>query len=126
MRSFLTTSMKRGVATMVLGLVCAVAASEASAQFIVTGPDGSLGIQNPGGSYTYIYPGRLNPAANMVIPGSSQMTPWGNIWLGWDGQIHGNLVDPSTGDIHLRMQKKGRSAPPNSRRLNRPLPRRSR
>ena len=125
MRSFLTTSMKRGVATTVLGLVFAVAASEANAQFLVAGPDGSLGIQNPGGSYTYIYPGRLNPAANAAVPGTNQTTPWGNIWVGLDGQIHGNLVDPVTGDIHVRKLQKGRSAPQNSRRLNRSLRRRS-
>jgi hypothetical protein len=39
------------------------------------------------------------------------MTPYGNIWLGYDGQVHGNLVDPQTGDIHLRSAKTNRSTP---------------
>jgi hypothetical protein len=77
-----------------------LAASNAHAQFIVYGPNGSVGIQNGLGSYTYIYPDRLNPWANLAVPGSTQQLPNGQIWQGWDGKVHGNVVDPSTGDMH--------------------------
>jgi len=85
-----------------LALVGAAAvASEVQAQFVVSGPSGSIGIRNPNGTYTFIYPGRLNPAANIARPGTFQTTPWGNVWAGVDGQVHGNLVD-QTGNIHLK------------------------
>jgi len=85
---------------------CSVgASSSAHAQFIKFGPNGSVGIQNGLGSYTYIYPDRLNPWANLAVPGSTQQLPNGQIWQGWDGKVHGNVVDPSTGDIHAFMHK---------------------
>ena len=98
--------MLRPVLTSVLVLGGVVlAANNAHAQFITFGPNGSVGIQNGAGSYTYIYPGRLNPWANLAVPGSTQQLPNGQIWQGWDGQVHGNVVDPSTGDIHVFMNK---------------------
>jgi len=98
--------MLRRVLTAVLVLGGSVlAANNAHAQFITFGPNGSVGIQNGAGSYTYVYPGRLNPWANLAVPGSTQQLPNGQIWQGWDGQVHGNVVDPSTGDIHVFMNK---------------------
>lgn len=96
--------MRSSLLALVLGCA-AMAASEARAQFIVSGPDGSIGIRNPSGSYTFVYPQRLNPLANVAQPGTPQMTPNGNVWVGYDGQVHGNLVDPMTGDIHLRSRR---------------------
>jgi hypothetical protein len=100
--------MLRRVLTAVFVLGGSVlAANNAYAQFITFGPNGSVGIQNGAGSYTYVYPGRLNPWANLAVPGSTQQLPNGQIWQGWDGQVHGNVVDPSTGDIHVFMNKGG-------------------
>lgn len=112
--------MKRFIAVAVLGMAIAAAAGEAKAQFIVNGPDGSIGIRNPNGSYTYVYPERLNPAANVALPGSNVMTPNGNVWVGADGIVHGNLVDPSTGDVHLKSPGKPNSG--STKRTN-PTPR---
>ena len=91
-------------AVLVLG-ASVLAANNAHAQFITFGPDGSVGIRNGAGSYTYIYPGRLNPWANLAVPGGTQQLPNGQIRQGWDGQVHGNVVDSSTGDIHVFMNK---------------------
>ena len=96
---------------LILGLAFSMAPRDVQAQFVVSGPGGSIGVQNPNGTYTYIYPQRLQSGANIAVPGSHQMTPYGNIWLGYDGQVHGNLVDPQTGDIHLRSAKTNRSTP---------------
>ncbi len=87
------------VALLVLG-GSILTANITHAQFLKFGPNGSVGIQNGMGSYTYFYPDRLNPWANLAVPGSTQQLPNGQIWQGWDGQVHGNLVDPSTGDMH--------------------------
>jgi hypothetical protein len=111
MKRFINVNVRSFVSILILGIVFAVAASEAKAQFIVNGPGGSLGIRNPNGTYTFIYPQRLQPGANIAVPGSQQMTPNGNIWLGWDGQVHGNLVDPQTGNIYLRSAKPKNSTP---------------
>jgi hypothetical protein len=70
--------------------------------FVVNGPDGSLGIANANGGYDYYYPDRMNPFANIPVPGSKKMTPNGPVWLGWDGKVHGNIQDPNTGDMHIR------------------------
>jgi hypothetical protein len=105
MKRFINVNLRKFAVIFTLAIVLVAAAQSAKAQFIVTGQDGSLGIRNPNGTYTYIYPQRLQPGANMAVPGSQQMTPWGNTWLGWDGQVHGNFVDPQTGDIHLRSVK---------------------
>jgi hypothetical protein len=97
-----------------------LAASNAHAQFIVYGPNGSVGIQNGLGSYTYIYPDRLNPWANLAVPGSTQQLPNGQIWQGWDGKVHGNVVDPSTGDMHAFMYKGPNSGNQNNGFLEEP------
>jgi hypothetical protein len=93
--------MKRFLACLAVACVVGLA-SQAQAQFIVRGPEGSIGIRNGAGSYTYIYPSRLRPGANWAQPGTYHNTPFGDVWIGWDGDIHGNLVDPATGDIHLK------------------------
>ena len=98
-----------------------LAASNAHAQFIVYGPNGSVGIQNGLGSYTYIYPDRLNPWANLAVPGSTQQLPNGQIWQGWDGKVHGNVVDPSTGDMHAFMYKGPNSGNQNNGFLEEPM-----
>jgi len=87
------------VALLVLG-GSILTATTTHTQFLKFGPNGSIGIQNGTGSYTYFYPDRLNPWANLAVPGSTQQLPNGQIWQGWDGQVHGNVVDPSTGDMH--------------------------
>jgi hypothetical protein len=87
---------------IVLGIAGLVTGANAHAQFVVNGPDGSLGIANPNGGYDFFYPERMNPFANIPIPGSTKITPNGPIWLGLDGKIHGNLQDPLTGDMHFR------------------------
>ena len=93
--------MLRRVFTVLLVLGGSIlAANSAHAQFIQFGPNGSVGIRNGLGTYTYIYPDRLNPWANLAVPGSTQQLPNGQIWQGWDGKVHGNVVDPSTGDMH--------------------------
>lgn len=93
--------MLRHVFTALLVLSGSVlAADNAHAQFIQFGPNGSVGIRNGLGTYTYIYPDRLNPWANLAVPGSMQQLPNGQVWQGWDGKTHGNLVDPSTGNMH--------------------------
>jgi hypothetical protein len=98
--------MLRRVFTVLLVLGGSVlAADSAHAQFIKFGPNGSVGIQNGMGSYTYIYRDRLNPWANLAVPGSTQQLPNGQIWQGWDGKVHGNVVAPSTGDMHAFMHK---------------------
>jgi hypothetical protein len=98
--------MCRRVLTVLIVAGCSVvAASSAHAQFIKFGPNGSVGIRNGLGSYTYVYPDRLNPWANLAVPGSTQQLPNGQIWQGWDGKVHGNVVDPSTGDFHAFMHK---------------------
>ena len=107
--------MLRRVFTAVLVLGGSMlAASHAQAQFIVYGPNGSVGIQNGLGSYTYIYPDRLNPWANLAVPGSIQQLPNGQIWQGWDGKVHGNVVDPSTGDMHAFMYQGGKNGSTNN------------
>jgi hypothetical protein len=87
------------LAVIVLG-VCTLATNRAQAQFLKFGPNGSVGIRNGVGTYTYIHPNRLNLWANLAVPGSMQQLPNGQVWQGWDGQLHGNLYDPSTGNFH--------------------------
>jgi hypothetical protein len=91
----------------VLGCV-AVVAETANAQFIKFGPQGSIGIRNGFGGHTYFYPRRFVPGANQAVPGSYQVFPgMGDMWLGQDGQMHGNMQDPSNGDMHLFSHKSG-------------------
>lgn len=94
--------MYRVIFALAVCCVIVVVAGEAQAQFIVNGPGGSMGIRNPNGTYTYIYPERLNPWANAAQQGTQQTTPFGNMWVGLDGQVHGNFVDPSTGNVHVK------------------------
>ena len=92
----------RGILVMLVVASTSMVADEARAQFLIDGPGGSLGIQSPSRSYTFVYPGRLHPLANIAQPGTHQMTPWGNMWLGYDSRIHGNLINPMTGNLHLK------------------------
>ena len=85
----------------------ALSASEAKAQFVVRGADGSLGFANGMGGHTFVYPERLRPGANNAVPGSVQNLPNGQIWLGQDGIVHGNILNPTTGDVHMRMRAVG-------------------
>jgi hypothetical protein len=94
---------------LAVALLATANCNEAQAQqFLVRGPDGSLGISNFNGTYTYIHPERLNPGAGNAMPGTTQWTPNGMIWQGQDGMTHGNLVDPWTGDIHVKSHRPGR------------------
>ena len=98
--------MMRRLVLAVCVLGCStLAADQAQAQFLKWGANGSVGIRNGLGTYTYVYPNRMNPLANLAVPGSMQNLPNGQIWQGWDGQVHGNLVDPATGDYHAFMHK---------------------
>jgi hypothetical protein len=98
--------MKRLILTLAI-VAAGLTASQAHAQFLVRGPDGSLGIRNGCGTYTYIYPERLNPAANTAQPGTYQNTPYGDTWVGMDGMVHGNFVNPETGNVHVRSARNG-------------------
>jgi hypothetical protein len=70
------------------GLVGIAACAAAHVQLVIHGPDGSMGISNGNGTYTYIYPDRFNPWTNQAVPGSHQMMPWERIYLGLDGKPH--------------------------------------
>ena len=96
--------MKRLILTAAI-VVLGFTAANAQAQFLVRGPDGSLGIRNGCGTYTYIYPERMNLGANIAQPGTYHNTPYGDTWVGMDGQVHGNFVNPETGNIHVRSPK---------------------
>jgi hypothetical protein len=95
--------MRSALLAIAVGIITSAIGANASAQFVVNGPDGSIGIANANGGYDYYYPDRMNPLANIPIPGSTINTPSGPIWRGLDGKIHGHLLDPSTGDMHIRM-----------------------
>ena len=79
----------------------ALASSEAKAQYIKYGPSGEVGIRNWMGTYTWIYPSRFNPGANVPVPGTVQPVPGGLgvIYQGQDGLPHGTYMDSTTGDI---------------------------
>ena len=95
--------MLRQVFTALLVLSGSIlAADNAHAQFIKFGPNGSVGIRNGLGTYTYIYPDRLNPWANLAVPGSVQQLPNGQVWQGWDGKTHGNVTTDQTEDVLKR------------------------
>jgi hypothetical protein len=98
--------MKRFLLAAAVGLAL-LGAEEARAQFIVPGPYGSIGYHNPYGTYSFVYPGRLNPWANVPAYGTFRTTPFGSSWLGLDGRVHGNFVNPLTGNVHYRMTPHG-------------------
>ena len=86
----------------------AFAAGEAKAQYIQYGPSGEVGIRNWMGTYTWIYPSRFNPGANVPVPGTVQAAPGGLgvIYQGQDGLPHGTYMDSTTGDIVAFSTKK--------------------
>jgi hypothetical protein len=78
----------------------------ARAQYVPQ-PDGSLALPNGNGTYTIIYPQRLAPGAELVVPGTGRTFPGGSVYLGGDGRVHGNLIDPS-GNVHQVKADDGR------------------
>ena len=86
----------------------ALAAGEAQAQYIKYGPSGEVGIRNWMGTYTWIYPSRFSPGANVPVPGTVQPAPGGLgvIYQGQDGLPHGTYMDSTTGDIVAFSTKK--------------------
>ena len=98
---------------IVAALGCtALVAEEAEAQLFLRGRFGSLGYSNGMGTYTYVYPSRMNFGANLAIPGTRRVTPWGNSWTGFDGRYHGNFVNPYTGNLHQFRPPHPTSRPP--------------
>jgi hypothetical protein len=81
--------MRRLLIALVVG-IAGTQASEARAQ-IVPGPNGSIVLSNPGGTYTVIHPTALVP--HTVVPGSLRPIPGGFAYLGSDGRAHGGAQD---------------------------------
>jgi hypothetical protein len=108
--------MRRVLFALVVG-IAGTQAGEARAQ-IVPGPNGSIVLSNPGGTYTVIHPTALVPHA--VVPGSLRPVPGGLVYLGTDGRGHGAVRDPF-GNLHVAdyaagAGPRGGASAPNSER----------
>ena len=117
--NLINTIRSLSVSSMLLAAACGLATvfagAEAKAWIIDLGP-------NSAGGNTTLDTGRLNPLANIPVPGTKKSTMNGEVWIGLDGQVHGNEFDPSTGNMHFYAPKPATTNNRMTAPIQRPMP----